>query len=71
MMGLVSMTSAGAIWMMLESDVQKVSDKRTNILHKWLCFYDRIILSLFSLVTRNHSNFCFLSTQAVWVMVSG
>ena len=57
--------------MMLVSDVQKVSDKRMNILHKWLCFYDRIILSLFSLVTRNHFNFCFLSTQAVWVMVSG
>ena len=77
MMELVSMTSAGAIWMMLDSDVQKVSDTLTNTLHKWLyllCFDDRIILTLFSLVTRNQSNcydVCFDSTQAVWVMVSG
>ena len=48
MMELVSLTSAEVIWMMLDSDVQKVSDTLTNIAHKWLylwCFDDRFILN--------------------------
>ena len=36
MMESVSLTSAEVIWMMLDSDVQKVSDALTNIAHKWL-----------------------------------
>ena len=36
MMELVSLTSAEVIWMMLDSDVQKVSDTLTNTAHKYV-----------------------------------
>ena len=65
MMELVSLTSAGAIWMMLESDVQKVSDILINAPHKLLC-----MVILFTVLQLCYDLFDAI-LQSVWMMVSG
>ena len=63
---LVSLTSAGAMRMMLDSDVQKVSDILINASHKLLCMV--ILLTVLQLCYDLHFD---AILQSVWMMVSG
>ena len=63
---LVSLTSAGAMRMMLDSDVQKVSDILINAPHKLLCMV--ILLTVLQLCYDLRFD---AILQSVWMMVSG